>query len=39
MYKEDFKDGDVLGHFQMNSHKMQDFKKYKSVFHRLVAEN
>ena len=39
MYKEYFKNGDVLGHFQMNSHKVQDLKKDKSVFHRLLAKN
>ena len=31
--------GDVLSHFQMNSHETQDFKKDKSVFHRLLAKN
>lgn len=31
--------GDVLSHFQMNSHETQDFKKDKGVFHRLLAKN
>ena len=31
--------GNVLNHFQINSHETKDFKKDKSVFYRLLGEN